>query len=142
MVRRLKAHPPEEGDRDELLLAFGKKVREARQKAGLTQAELGTAAGLAQSYVFEIETMGANVTLKALAKLASSLRVSLKDLVPENEFETLTPASIASLIAALDRVAETMAAHRAQESELLAHLQGYVALRDRLENVVAKSVNE
>jgi hypothetical protein len=86
--------------------------------------------------------MGANVTLKALARLASSLRVSLKDLVPDNEFETLTPASIAGLIGALDRVADTLAAHRAQESEFLACLQSYAALRNQLENIVEKSVNE
>lgn len=142
MVKRLKTQPPEQGKRDELLVAFGKKVREARQKAGLTQAALGTAADLAQSYIFEIETMGANVTLKTLANLASSLRVSLKDLVPDNEFETLTPVSIAGLIAALDKVADTLAAHRVQESELLAYLRSYEALRNQLEVIVEKSVNE
>ena len=48
--------------------------------------------------------MGANVTLEALASLASCLKVSIKDLVPENEFETLTPASISELCSTLDRV--------------------------------------
>lgn len=135
MARRSRrSDSPEDQHRRELLAAFGKKVREARRKAGLTQVQLGQGAGLAQSYIFEIETMGANVTLEALANLASCLKVSMKDLVPENEFETLTPASISELCSTLDRVAESLT----QASELLSQVRSFTELRDRLERLAKK----
>jgi transcriptional regulator with XRE-family HTH domain len=116
------------------LTGFGRKVRQARTKAGLTQAQLGRGAGLAQSYIFEIETMGANVTLEALASLASCLKVSMKDLVPENEFETLTPASISELCSTLDRVAHSLS----KTSELLSEVRSFTELRERLERLAEK----
>ena len=78
--------------------------------------------------------MGANVTLEALANLASCLKVSMKDLVPENEFETLTPASISELCSTLDRVAESLT----QASELLTQVRSFTELRDRLERLAEK----
>jgi transcriptional regulator with XRE-family HTH domain len=136
MARRSR-HPdsPEDQRRKALLAAFGRKVREARRKAGLTQAQLGQGAGLAQSYIFEIESVGANITLEALANLASCLKVSMKDLVPENEFETLTPASISELCSTLDRVAESLT----KVSELLPVVRSFTELRDRLAALADKS---
>ena len=67
--------------------------------------------------------MGANVTLEALASLASCLNVGIKDLVPENEFETLTPASIS---VTLLHVGESCG--KRQSQDLRAHLRG-AALR-------------
>jgi transcriptional regulator with XRE-family HTH domain len=136
MARRSRQSdsPEDQRRKSELLTALGRKVRQARTKAGLTQAKLGQGAGLAQSYIFEIETMGANVTLEALASLASCLKVSIKDLVPENEFETLTPASISELCSTLERVAESLS----KTSELLSEVRGFAELRERLERLAEK----
>jgi len=78
--------------------------------------------------------MGANVTLEALAGLASCLKVSIKDLVPENEFETLTPASISELCSTLERVAESLS----KTSGLLSEVQRFAELRERLERLAEK----
>jgi transcriptional regulator with XRE-family HTH domain len=136
MARRSRQSDSPEVQRrkSELLTAFGRKVRQARTKAGLTQAQLGQGADLAQSYIFEIETMGANVTLEALASLASCLKVSMKDLVPENEFETLTPASSSELCSTLERVAESLS----KTSGLLSEVQRFAELRERLERLAEK----
>jgi transcriptional regulator with XRE-family HTH domain len=131
----------EEDSKDPLLLAFGKKVREARTKAGLTQGELGDATGFSQSYVFEMEMLGRNVTLRTLAMVASALRMGIRDLVPENEFDTLNPSSVAVLSAALDRMSEALAAHRSHESELLGQLEGFTGLRERLAQISAAERN-
>src|SRR6516225_1095946 len=101
MARRQKARETAKSTEDELLKAFGRKVREARERAGLTRAQLGEATGLAPSYLFEIENEGANVTLKTLAKLAESLKLGPRDLLPESEQDALTGSAVAELIAAL-----------------------------------------
>ena len=99
-------------------------------------------AGLAQSYIFEIETMGANVSLEGLDRLASCLKVSIKDLIPENEYETVIPpnipANISVLRSTLDRVAEVFQAF-AQASELLfSEVRSFTELREQLEQLAQK----
>jgi transcriptional regulator with XRE-family HTH domain len=119
MARRQKARETAKSTEDELLKAFGRKVREARERAGLTRAQLGDATGLAPSYLFEIENEGANVTLKTLAKLAQSLNLGPRDLLPESEQDALTGSAVAELIAALDRAADVLSQRQSQEEELI-----------------------
>ena len=102
MARRQKARGTFENAEDELLKAFARKVREARERTGLTRAQLGDLTGLAPSYLHEIENEGANVTLKTLAKLAKWLKLGPRDLLPESERDALTGSAVAELIAALD----------------------------------------
>src|ERR1700730_18651696 len=122
MARRQKARETGENTEDELLKAFGRKVREARERAGLTRAQLGDATGLAPSYLFEIENEGANVTLKTLAKLAQSLNLGPRDLLPESEQDALTGSAVAELIAALDRAADVLSQRQSQEAALISRL--------------------
>jgi transcriptional regulator with XRE-family HTH domain len=89
MARRQKARGTAESTEDPLLKAFGRKVHEARERTGLTRAQLGELTGLAPSYLHEIENEGANVTLKTLAKLAESLKLGPRDLLPESEQDAL-----------------------------------------------------
>lgn len=121
--------PEDEARREELFIAFGAKLRVARRKAGLTQKELADATGISQSYIFEMETMGTNISLEGLAKVATSLKISIKDLIPENEFEPGYPSSIAALCSILERVAETLG----PASELLSEVRSFAELRERLE---------
>ena len=138
MARRQKARETGESTEDELLKAFGRKVREARERAGLTRAQLGDLTGLAPSYLFEIENEGANVTLKTLAKLAESLKLGPRDLLPESEQDALTGSAVAELIAALDRAADVLSQHQSQEAELIARLDRLTQLRAALERLAAE----
>ena len=138
MVRRSKIQPEDdEQTSTELFAAFGKKVREARRRVGFTQVQLAQAAGLAPSYAHELETAGANITLKTLAKLASCLKVSMKDLVPANEFEAVSPSGIGELCATLRQVADALEAHRLRVSDLTADVSQFTKLRTHLEQLVA-----
>jgi len=55
-------------------------VRVWRAHRGLTREALATAAGIAPSYLTEIETRRKPGSFSALAKLAAALRISLDDL--------------------------------------------------------------
>jgi transcriptional regulator with XRE-family HTH domain len=139
MARRQKARETPKSTDDELLKAFGRKVREARDRAGLTRAQLGDATGLAASYLFEIENEGANVTLKTLAKLAESLNLGPRDLLPESEQDALTGSAVAELIAALDRAADALSQRQSQEAELISRLDRLTRLRTALERLAAET---
>ena len=57
------------------------KIKEARMKAGMTQAELVENSGVSRSIIHELETGKRDVTsTKTLAKIASALGVGIGDI--------------------------------------------------------------
>lgn len=128
----------EDDPKDALMGAVGKKVREARDRHGLTRAQFAEMTGLASSYIFELETEGANITLKTLEKLAESLKLGPRDLLPESEHDALTASGAASLIAVLDRVAKVLEHRQSEEAELIAELRRFGDLRHRVEGLASK----
>lgn len=57
--------------------AFGVALREAREKAGLSQDALAALAGLHRTYVGGIERGERNPSLENIVRLAQSLRISV-----------------------------------------------------------------
>jgi transcriptional regulator with XRE-family HTH domain len=62
-------------------LLFGERVRAFRSRLGLTQEELGAAAGLHRTYVGGVERGERNVSLMNILRLAKALKVDPADLV-------------------------------------------------------------
>ena len=60
---------------------LGKKVREARVRAGFTQEGLANKAGLHRTYIAGIETGRRNISVKNLEKIAKALGVKTNDLL-------------------------------------------------------------
>lgn len=60
---------------------FGERVRLFRARVGLTQEQLGRAAGLHRTYIGGVERGERNVSLANILKLAGALRVDAADLV-------------------------------------------------------------
>ena len=67
----------------EIQKAFGKRVRELRKRAGLTQAELAARSGssIEMQRVGEIERGERNCTLQTVSKLAKGLRCEAAELL-------------------------------------------------------------
>ena len=65
---------------------FGEAVRRRRLELALSQEELADLSGLHRTYISDVERATRNITLKSAARIASSLKISLKALV-ENKFE-------------------------------------------------------
>ena len=57
---------------------IGRQVREARQRAGLTQSDLSTASGVLQPEISRVERGFANPTLDTLGKLAAAVNTELR----------------------------------------------------------------
>ncbi len=65
---------------NKILRKFGKKVKEKRLKAGVSQEKLGELSGLHRTYISGIERGIRNVSLKNIWKISKALGVKLKDL--------------------------------------------------------------
>lgn len=63
-----------------ILIEFGKNVRELRKSKGLSQEELAFRAVLHRTYIGMIERAEKNITLLNIQKIANALDTSIADL--------------------------------------------------------------
>ena len=73
--------------KEDIRLRFGKRLRELRTEAGLSQEKLAAKAGMARNFVSMVETGQRNVTLATVEKLAKALACRMADLMPDAEGE-------------------------------------------------------
>jgi transcriptional regulator with XRE-family HTH domain len=63
-------------------MRIGRRIRDARERAGLTQKELAERCGLSRVYVIKLESgEHDNPTIKVLQAIAKALKVPLTDLI-------------------------------------------------------------
>ena len=60
---------------------LGKKIKELRLRAGLSQEELASKAGLHRTYMSDIERGERNVSVENIGKIAKALGVKSSDLL-------------------------------------------------------------
>jgi transcriptional regulator with XRE-family HTH domain len=94
----------------EIVRRFAARLREVRRSRGMTQAELGEAAGVAASYVGRLEAAGAAPGIDLVARLAAALGTTVHDLLPagpppdtEAVLRGRAEALFAGLVKAADR---------------------------------------
>lgn len=66
--------------KQEILVKFGEKVRDFRLKKDLSQEELAAKAALHRTYIGMIERAEKNITLENIQKIASALKLGIKEL--------------------------------------------------------------
>ena len=81
MVRRKKGG--EEAERDELLDAIGHRIKVARVQAQLTPKELADLLKTNPSWIYLAEDGQQNFQISSLRRIAETLNLSLRDLLPE-----------------------------------------------------------
>jgi transcriptional regulator with XRE-family HTH domain len=65
-----------------VLMQFGERLRQVRQRVGISQEKLADQAGLHRTYVSSVERGKRNISLLNIERLALALGVSLADLMP------------------------------------------------------------
>lgn len=133
MARRAKRDDDLQDGDDEVLRVVGSRLKEARKKAGLTQQEVATRAGVGQSHINELERGNTNITIKTLCRMADRLGVDVRELLPEGPSLPPTKAGIERLAEAFDNLAQVMRERTAHDAELLVALRGFVGLREAIE---------
>lgn len=63
----------------DIKILVGKRVKELRNKLGLSQEELADYAELDRTYITSVERGRRNISIVNIEKLASALKVSLKE---------------------------------------------------------------
>ena len=63
----------------DIKLLVGKRVKELRNKLGISQEELADLAGLDRTYVTSVECGRRNISIVNIEKLAKALKVSLSE---------------------------------------------------------------
>lgn len=69
---------------DALYVAVGQNIRKAREKRGLTQAELASAVSLTRTSITNVERGRQRLLLHTLCDIAAALAVTPSDLIPES----------------------------------------------------------
>lgn len=64
----------------EILVKFGKKVREERKKLGYSQEVLAEKAGVHRTYIGMIERGEKNITLANIQKVSKALKIKISKL--------------------------------------------------------------
>ena len=64
----------------EILIKFGRRVREERTKLNLSQEQLASRAKVHRTYIGMIERAEKNITLENIDKIAKALKIKLSDL--------------------------------------------------------------
>jgi transcriptional regulator with XRE-family HTH domain len=59
--------------------AVGRRVREEREKAGLSLAQLSERAGLTKAYLVRLENQGGNPSVEVVARIAEALDLTAAD---------------------------------------------------------------
>jgi transcriptional regulator with XRE-family HTH domain len=80
--------------------AAGKRIRDWRTKAGMSQVVLATRSGIAQTSISSFETGYAGISLEKLAVLAAVFGCSLSDVFAEDTPNHTDTIKYSSLIAA------------------------------------------
>lgn len=60
---------------------IGRRVREEREKAGLSLAQLAAASGLTKAYLVRLEKQGGNPSVEVVAQIAEALDLTAADLL-------------------------------------------------------------
>ena len=65
---------------NDVLENFGKKLKELRQKKGLSQEALALEIDVDRTYIGKIERAERNISLKMVGKIAKALNIEVKEL--------------------------------------------------------------
>lgn len=63
---------------------LGRRIKDARKKAGLTQEQLASATGMSQQHIGNIETAANKLSLQALVDIANALDTTTDALLYDN----------------------------------------------------------
>jgi len=66
--------------KDEMLIKFGKRIKELRTSKGWSQEELAFRTGFHRTYIGMVERAERNISLKNINRLAKTFEISIKDL--------------------------------------------------------------
>ncbi len=71
-------------------IKLGKRIKELRDVANMSQKDLSYAADLDRSYIASVENGQRNVSIVNIEKIANALNITLKKFFENDQFEDVT----------------------------------------------------
>jgi transcriptional regulator with XRE-family HTH domain len=68
----------------DVAVRFGKRLREVREKAGISQEKLAELSTLHRTYVSSVERGKRNISIENIERLALALGVTMRELMPDD----------------------------------------------------------
>ena len=88
---------PGMGEDSNFYQQFGRKLRQARQESGLSQADLAVAIDRSRTSVSNIEKGRQGISLRTFGKLLQVLNVDADQLLPADDVTSVPPSGLISL---------------------------------------------
>lgn len=110
---------------DPFLVEIGRRIKKLRTDAGMTQTELGDAAGrVSPAYIYLVERGRQNMTLSVFRRIAESLKVPIEDLLSEADLQAApTDRSLRKLLYSVEKLKEVVAARSEQEAMIVLEME-------------------
>lgn len=67
-----------------MAVRFGKRLREVREQAGISQEKLAELSTLHRTYVSSVERGKRNISIENIERLALALGVAMRELMPDD----------------------------------------------------------
>ena len=74
----------------EIKIIIGHRIKQLREKIGMSQKDLAFESDLDRSYIASVENGQRNISIVNITKIATALKVSLKDFFNHEEFNDNT----------------------------------------------------
>ena len=104
--------------RDEFLDAIGKKIKQHRLMADLTQKQLAEKLGASSSWVFFMEDGQMNAQIHSLRKVAELFEIPISSLLPDDSYRKADPSLEAEATSALDSLIDGLTSSLATAHKL------------------------
>lgn len=135
----VKKKQEEGGDDDSLgddpfLVEIGRRVKQLRTDAGITQRDLGEAAGgLSSSYIYMVERGRQNMTLTVFRRIAAALGAPIEDLLSDGDVDgQLTDRSLTRFVYQLEKLERVVDLRREQDNAIFKELEKMSAVKERI----------
>lgn len=74
----------------EIKIIIGHRIKQLREKKGMSQKDLAFESDLDRSYIASVENGQRNISIVNITKIATALKVSLKEFFNDDEFNHTT----------------------------------------------------
>lgn len=140
--------PREEGGGapiDPVLEEIGYRLKRVREEAGITQRDLGLAAGgVSTGYIYLLERGRQNMSLLIFLRLAAALKVSVTELLPDEDIMVDPPSEriFGRLLATEERLKQVIEARRRQDEAIVQDMQKLAAASQSIAESIKKMENK
>lgn len=125
---------------DPFLVEIGRRIKKVRIESGITQEQLGNAAGgVSPAYIYLAERGRQNMTLAVFRRLASALKVPIEDLLSDAELQAApSDRSVHQLVHVVEKLNELLVIRNEQDAAIKKEIEKVAASHEEIVKFLKK----